>query len=368
MHLLVFNCHEAWVYQLHALDRALDIVVGLDGHHASGWDDRMRPLPPRSRLLSLGQARQEARSYDAVICHNLTDLLESTGIEGPRLLVVHSTFEGRKATEGADVPLDQLRAKIRQYLALVGGHAIAVSEMKCVEGFPDQVVTAGVDPDDYPAWRGDLAAGLRIANQVGQKRLVLAWDLHEAAFAGLPVTLIGHNPDLPGVAPARDWDDLKAQLARHRFFIHTADPRYEDGFNMAMLEAMAAGLPVIGNRHPSSPIRHGIDGFLADEPSELRTHAERLLGDRDLAARLGAAARETAARRFHSRRFARSLHQAIERSRREGKEGGKRPHNRVTGGNEGATNARTSSPGRGSKSIAPAQPTPTHVSTRKLWL
>ena len=39
------------------------------------------------------------------------------------------------------------------------------------------------------------------------------------------------------------------------------------GFNLAMLEAMAAELPVIGNRHPSSPIRHGHDGFLADEPA-----------------------------------------------------------------------------------------------------
>ncbi len=315
MRLLVFNCHEAWVHQLTALDSHLDIVVGLKGHHAEGWDERMRPVPPNSRLLTLEQARAERLSYDAVICHNPSDLFESADIAGPRLLVVHSTFEGRKASEGGSVPLALLREKLRQYLDLVGGHAIAVSEMKCVDGFPDQVVAAGVDLAGYPPHKGDLAAGLRIANQITQKREVLAWDLHEAAFGGLPITLVGHNPDRAGIAPARDWDDLKATLSRHRFYIHTADPRYEDGFNMAMLEAMAAGLPVVGNRHPSSPIRHGVDGFLADDPAELRVHAERLLNDTDLARQMGRAAREGVTRGFHYTRFAAGIHIALGRAR-----------------------------------------------------
>ena len=314
MRLLVFNCHEAWVHQLQALGCDLDILVGLDGHHVRGWDERMRPLPRRSRLLTLDQAVAEQRGYDCVICHSLTDLLESRPLSGPRLLVVHSSYEGRKAAEGAEVPLDQLRAKIRQYLALIGGHAIAVSQLKVSDGFPSEVVEAGVEPEAYPPHRGDLAAGIRVANQIEQKRLVLAWDVHEAALAGLPVTLIGHNPELPGVAPAADWDDLKAQLSRHRFYVHTADPRFEDGFNMAMLEAMAAGLPVIGNRHPSSPIRHGVDGFLADEPAELRGYAERLLAEPDLARRMGEAARASVAERFPLSRFAAGLQAAIEQA------------------------------------------------------
>ncbi len=316
MHLLVFNCHEAWVHQLQALGCRLDILVGLEGHHVRGWDERMRPLPQGARLVTMEQARAERRVYDCVICHSLTDLFESRPLPGPRLLVVHSTYEGRQAAEGSQVPLDKMRAKIRQYLGLIGGHAVAVSALKVSDGFPDAVVNAGVEPSDYPPWQGDMAAGIRVANQVAQKRLVLAWDFHEAAFAGLPLTLIGHNPELPGVAPAADWDDLKARLSRHRFYVHTADPRFEDGFNMAMLEAMAAGLPVLGNRHPSSPIRHGEDGFLADEPAALRAQAERLLADRDLARRMGAAGRERVRESFHLDRFAQGLRTAIEQARR----------------------------------------------------
>lgn len=317
MRLLVFNCHEAWVHQLSVLKAELDIIVGLEGHHADGWDLRMRPLPSRARTLSLSEALENAQRYDCIIAHNLTDLLDCKSLTGPRLLVVHSTYEGRALSEGAELPLDDLRSTIKRYLKLVGGHAVAVSDMKRgPDGFPRDVVTAGVDVTDYEASNGEIAAGLRVVNHISQKQAVLLWDFHEQAFAGLPVTLVGHNPDRPGVEPARDWDDLKATLARHRFFVHTADPRYEDGFNMATLEAMAAGLPVIGNRHPTSPVVHGVNGLLADTPGELRDHAERLLADRDRALSLGGAARETVERRFPLERFGRDMQHAIHKAQR----------------------------------------------------
>ena len=89
----------------------------------------------------------------------------------------------------------------------------------------------------------------------------MLWDFHQEAFKGLPVTLVGHNPGLAGVRASEDWEDLKKILSHHRFYIHTADPQMEDGYNMATLEAMAAGLPVLGNRHPNSSVEHGLSGF-----------------------------------------------------------------------------------------------------------
>ncbi len=47
------------------------------------------------------------------------------------------------------------------------------------------------------------AAGLRICNFISSRRQILLWDLHEKAFEGLPVTLGGHNPDIPGVEASR---------------------------------------------------------------------------------------------------------------------------------------------------------------------
>ena len=121
---------------------------------------------------------------------------------------------------------------------------------------------------------------------------------------------------MPGIDAARDWDHLKATLQSHRFYIHTADARLEAGHNMATAEAMAAGLPVLGNRHPTSPIRHGISGFLSDDPRELAHYARILLEDPDLAALMGQQARQTVAERFSLVRFRHSFLRSIEIARR----------------------------------------------------
>jgi len=313
--LLVFDCHEAWVYQLHWLDVAMDVVVGLKGRAATGWDEAMRPVPPNARLVNLDEVLSSRLPYACIITHNLSDLLDAKSLGGPRLLVIHASLDGIVATQPNAPPLDQLRAAVTQYVRLIRAHVIAVSTLKGrTWGFERDIVPFSADPSDYLPYEGDLAWGLRVANNISAKAKVLLWDFHRQAFDDLPITLVGHNDDIPGIAPARDWAHLKGMLSRHRFFVHTAHPRLEDGYNMATLEAMAAGLPVLGNCHPSSPITHGVDGFLADDPAELRAYAIRLLNDRDLAKRMGRAAQDTVARRFSPQMFKEGIIRAIERA------------------------------------------------------
>jgi glycosyltransferase involved in cell wall biosynthesis len=120
---------------------------------------------------------------------------------------------------------------------------------------------------------------------------------------------------MPGVSAATNWDELKHIFQSHRFYIHTADPHYESGFNMASVEAMAAGLPVLGNRHPTSPIKHGINGFLSNNPAELRKFATILLEDKELANMMGQKARQTTIKEFSIARFAWSFNSSIEKAR-----------------------------------------------------
>jgi hypothetical protein len=315
--LLTFNCHEAWVHQLGALGRPLDVIDGLPGRYTARWDERMRPVPRGATLMTRDEALAARRAYDCIIGHNLSDLL-AVDIDAPRILVLHVTLEHRVQQSRLAAPPADLIATIERYLALTGGVSIAVTEMKRQSwGLADcEVVESAADPSDYLPWRGELAVGLRIANQISSRREYLAWDMHEAAFVDVPMRIVGHNPDMPGVEPARDWQDLKEQLAAHRFFVHTASPALEDGFNMALMEALAAGMPVIGNRHPTSPVEHGVSGFLADDPLELASCAHRLLDDRELAARMSGAARELARTRFSRERFVRGMEDAVARASR----------------------------------------------------
>jgi len=315
--LLVFNCHEPWVYQLGCLGCNLDIIVGLKGRHTAGWDQQMRPVPPNSRLISLAEALESKTEYYCIIAHNTTDLLDVKSRDEPKLIALHSTLEGREQEEGATVAPAKLRETLHRYLDAIGGHAVATSMFKGESwGFTEDIVFFGIDADEYYPHTGEEACGLRICNFIESRRKILMWDLHDKAFGGLPVRLVGHNPTLPGVTAADNWDHLKKLLQTHRFYIHTADARYEAGFNMASVEAMAAGLPVLGNKHPSSPIKHGVSGFVSDKPDELRKYAIMLLEDKKLANLMGQQARKTAIKQFSLLRFREAFLQSIEAARR----------------------------------------------------
>ena len=317
MKLLVFNCHEAWVYQLGVLGYDLDIIVGLKGRYTDGWDERMRPLPVNSRIISLPEALKAQISYYCIITHNITDLLDVKYLSGPRIIVLHTTLYGRLYEEGSKIPREKLKSLLSHYLKLVGGHAVAVSSLKGKSwGLSEDIVTFGADPEDYLPYKGNEPKGLRICNEISKRKETLYWDFHMEAFKGIPIRIVGHNQDMPGVDSARNWSHLKKMLSSHRFYVHTADPRFEDGYNMATLEAMAAGMPILGNRHPTSPVEHGISGFLSDDPDELRSYGDMLLADIDLAARMGEEARKTVIKRFSLEKFKEGFARSIEIARR----------------------------------------------------
>ena len=312
--LLTLNCHEAWVHQLEHLHRPLHVIDGLAGRYTAQWDRNVRPVPRGATLLRLDEALASKVAYGCIIAHGVSDLLDVKTIDAPRVLVLHGTLDGRMAQEGL-LERPDVR-QLERYTEQLGIHVVAVSALKGSSwGIPHEVIPFGADPAAYGPWSGHLACGLRIANQIRVKSAVLYWPFHEAAFAGIPVRLVGHNPDMPDVLPSRSWGDLKQILASHRFFVHTADPRLEDGYNMATFEAMAAGLPILSNRHPSSPIEHGVNGFASDDPEEVNAFARLLLEDRELAGKMGAAARETIRRRFDVRLFAERFDGAIEVAR-----------------------------------------------------
>jgi len=310
------NCHEAWVYQLGILGYELDIVVGLKGRYKRAWDTQMRPIPPNSRLTTLSEALSSPTSYYCIITHNVGDLLDLKTRPEPRLMVIHLPIEARILEEESKVDPREMVEMTHKYIDLVGAHVVAVSMSKGRSwGFTEDIVTFWSDPEDYLPFTGERPCGLRISNFVENRRQFLLWNLHEQAFDGIPVRLVGHNPGISGVEASNDWNHLKTLLQSHRFYIHTADPSLEDGYNMATVEAMAAGMPVLGNNHPGSPIEHGVSGFLSDNPDQLRQYAGMLLSDRELAVKMGQKAQEKAMERFSKAAFKRAFLRSIETAR-----------------------------------------------------
>ncbi|MDE6734268.1 MAG: glycosyltransferase family 4 protein [Desulfovibrio sp.] len=98
--------------------------------------------------------------------------------------------------------------------------------------------------------------------------------------------------------------DVDALLACADVFIL---PSRFEGFPNAVMEAMAAGLPVVASDVGGIPdlVRHGEDGFLhaADDVEGMAESVLVLLNDAALRARLGASARERIAGEFTLRRL-----------------------------------------------------------------
>ena len=88
---------------------------------------------------------------------------------------------------------------------------------------------------------------------------------------------------------------------------------------MATLEAMATGIPVLGNRHSTSPVEHGVSGFLSDDLLELCQFALQLLGDRDFAMRMGREGQRADQERFSPGKFRAGLLHAISIARHKGR-------------------------------------------------
>ncbi len=165
--LLVFNCHEPWIYQLGVLGYTLDIIIGLKGKYNSGWDYHMRPLPAHARLITLPEALESPKSYYCIITHNTTDLLDVRHRSEPRLIVLHHTIEGRLREE-----LISTREQVRQLSAKLEGTAgadMALAELKAKMGLAPAPSAQGALPaaSDRVQVEEDVGVEEKVAVPVG---------------------------------------------------------------------------------------------------------------------------------------------------------------------------------------------------------
>lgn len=304
MRILTFNWHEAYVSALARTGHSFDIVERQKGG-SRAWFYETRPLPANARIVREGTARANvrAREYDLVICHNVPDLLWVRDYAVARILVLHNRLTTELALGGNTVPREQHRADVERALGEGRGpvRVVCISETKKADwGLDATVITPGIDLSDYGGYVGGEARILRVANFMKARDVMLGYTDQLALVGGRASTLLGLNEPEPGadVRFSQGWDDLKACFRGHRLFLNTTIDGFEDGYNLAMLEAMATGMPVVSTANGTSPLTDGIDGFVSGDRAYLETRIDELLRDQALAQRLGRAARQTVAERF----------------------------------------------------------------------
>ena len=111
----------------------------------------------------------------------------------------------------------------------------------------------------------------------------------ENRAAALGVQMLGVRSDVPGL------------LRRASVLVMTSDATTE-GMPGVLIEAGLSGLPVVATTAAgvNDVVEDGLTGFVlaSDDPQELAERVERLLGDEELRAHLGGAARRRCDTRF----------------------------------------------------------------------
>ena len=153
----------------------------------------------------------------------------------------------------------------------------------CVVPSPVRVPETVAEPDEPPHV---LYVG-RLSPEKGIEEFLAATD-------GLPRVVVGAGPvEVPEAVGFVPPGDLGAFFERAAV---VCVPSRREGYGMVAREAMAHGRPVVATRVGglADAVDDGVTGLLvpAGDVAGLRAAIERLLGDPELRARLGAAARE----------------------------------------------------------------------------
>jgi glycosyltransferase involved in cell wall biosynthesis len=265
--------------------------------------------------------------------------------------IVHSSATGKRgmlaralvrATTDARILLhlhgranERLGPQPRKSSALFADAVVAISRAvaACAPTGRARIIYHGVDVDEFhnaavsaPRKGQVIGVAARLVPIKGIEFLIRAFAKLQDEFPQARLEIAGVGPELPRLERevarlnARDrivflgWQANVAQtMARWDLL---AMPSLEEGLGLAVLEAMAAGLPVVASEVGglSEVVKHGETGWLvaAGEPEALANAIRSLLLDPELRTRMGAAGYERARVCFGASRMVREFSELYE--------------------------------------------------------
>jgi len=220
-------------------------------------------------------------------------LVEGTWGLASRIVVVHP---GLEPAEFAGAP----RAAFRRELGLSNGEPLVgmLARLDTWKGHATFLDAADrirrARPDARFVMVGGALQRDSLPSVARYERSVL--DKRAALGLEAAVRVVDHRPDVPGVLAGLDV---------------LVFPSVDEPFGMVVIEAMAAGTPVVASDSggPAEILEHGRTGLLfpTGDPDALAARVLRLLEERPLGRSLAAAGRERVAEAFHRDRYARDV-------------------------------------------------------------
>lgn len=298
LRILTWHVHGNYLYYLSQVPHDFYLVRDAAGstHHTGRcgtlpWGDNVHDAPIESLT---------GMTFDAVL-HQSRDTWEIDRLQHlsavqrtlPTLYLEHDPPQGHP-TDSRHWAADEatVLVHVTPFNALMwdnGGAAV-------------RVVDHGVLPLARATYNGQRASGIVVVNNLDLRGRRLGADVYAEVARRVPLSLVGMGSERLGGEGEVAHFDLPARIASHRFFFH---PIRWTSLGLALIEAMMAGVPVVGlaTTELATVIRNGENGFIDTRIDHLVEVMHRLIADPALAARIGAAGRQTALQRFGIDRF-----------------------------------------------------------------
>ncbi|HYD94884.1 MAG TPA: glycosyltransferase family 4 protein [Noviherbaspirillum sp.] len=168
---------------------------------------------------------------------------------------------------------------------------------------PTRVVEHGVLAPKDVSYRGDLARGLVVINNIKSRGRRLGGDIFERARSQVPLDLVGMGALEAGGIGEIEHAHLPAFSAQYRFFFN---PIRYTSLGLAVIEAMMIGMPIVAlaTTEMATVVRNGVSGYADTDAGKLIERMQELIADPAHARQLGEGARRYARERFGIERFA----------------------------------------------------------------
>ena len=336
--ILYMSCHEILEYdEIKMFTELGHEVYSLGAYTQPGGDEnRKRPaldLPYNPHFIEL------ALQYPKENLH--PEMLEGIDI----VIVMHTTTwitenwplfkkfidKGGRViwrSIGQSIPAREHELKVARSQGLeIVRYSPAESTIKDWNG-SDATIRFYKDPEEFKDWNGGDRRIINFTQSMKQRGDFCGWSIYQKATRMLPRVVYGPNNDdlgekLNGGMLSAD-EQLKAYQNGRVYFYHGT---YPASYTLTFMEAFMTGIPVVsvghneGNSFSKFPdqktfevpemIDNQLNGFVSDNPAELREYLEYMLSDHRKAKAIGAFGRRRAIELFGKAKIKREWEQYL---------------------------------------------------------